>query len=200
MAQAEYAIEYILNNDFECEEAALLDDYLNTTQEPNEVFPHGSYRYILSTRKLNDAAIAAETEFVKNLLSAAIAADYQPGTDITDLMVNANLDAGREGWTIQSTNSNYPVFKTVEGAMSAGEFWNCNFTMTQTVKNLKAGVYMLKSNATFRPGADGYSTLYAGQVMLGKNINYAMTEVEDAIKVEDAVDQVNCNISGVGPD
>lgn len=200
MAQAEYAIEYILNNDFECEEATLLDDYLNTTQEPNEVFPHGSYRYILSTRKLNDATIAAETEFVKNLLSAAIAADYQPGTDITDLMVNANLDAGREGWTIQSTNSNYPVFKTVEGAMSAGEFWNCNFTMTQTVKNLKAGVYMLKSNATFRPGADGYSTLYAGQVMLGKNINYAMTEVEDAIKVEDAVDQVNCNISGVGPD
>ena len=154
----------------------------------------------MSTRKLNDATIAAETEFVKNLLSAAIAADYQPGTDITDLMVNANLDAGREGWTIQSTNSNYPVFKTVEGAMSAGEFWNCNFTMTQTVKNLKAGVYMLKSNATFRPGADGYSTLYAGQVMLGKNINYAMTEVEDAIKVEDAVDQVNCNISGVGPD
>lgn len=199
-AQAEYAIEYIRNNNFECEEAAHLEDYLTLEQEPNEDFLNGSYLHIMSTHKLNDADIVAETEFVKSLLSAAIAADYQPGADITELMVNASLDAGREGWEIKTTNTAYPVFKTVEGVMSAGEFWNCRFSMTQTLKGLKPGVYMLQSNATFRPGADGYSKLHAGQVMLGKNINFAMTEVEDAIKVEDAIDRVNCNLSDAGAD
>ncbi|MGN1256855.1 MAG: T9SS type A sorting domain-containing protein, partial [Bacteroidaceae bacterium] len=199
-AQAEYATEYINSNEFECEEAAHLEAYLTTEQEPNEDFLNGSYRHIMSTHKLNDAAIIAETEFVKSLLSAAIAADYQPGADITDLMVNASLDAGREGWDIQTTNTAYPIFKTVEGVMTAGEFWNCRFSMTQTLKGLKPGVYMLQSNATFRPGADGYSKLHAGQVVLGKNVNFAMTEVEDAIKVEDAIDLVNCNLSAAGAD
>ncbi|MGN0233673.1 MAG: T9SS type A sorting domain-containing protein [Bacteroidaceae bacterium] len=199
-AQAEYAIAYINNNTFECEEAERLKAYLTEEREPDEEFLNGTYRHIMSTHQLNDAAIVSETEFVKNLLSAAIAADYQPGADITDLMVNANLDAGREGWDIQTTNTAYPVFKTVEGIMTAGEFWNSRFSMTQTLKGLKPGVYMLQSNATFRPGGDGYSKLHAGQVMLGKNINFAMTEVEDAIKVEDAVDLVNCNLSDSGPD
>lgn len=199
-AQAEYALDYINNNTFECEEADRLRDYLTQAIEPGEDFPNGTYSHIMDTHLLNDSTIAAETEFVKSLLAAAIAADYQPGTDITDLMVNANLDAGHEGWSVESTRSGYPRILTVEGIMSAAEAWNCNFSMKQTVKGLKAGVYMLESNATFRPGADGYSKFYAGQVMLGSNINYAMGEIEDAIDKAVAVDGENCHITGEATD
>lgn len=198
--QAEYALDYINNNTFECEEADRLEAYLTQDGQPGEDFPNGTYTHIMDTHLLNDSTITAETEFVKNLLAAAIAADYQPGTDITDLMVNANLDAGREGWDIESTSGDQPRILTVEGIMSAAEAWNCNFSMSQTLRGLKAGVYMLESHATFRPGADGYSKFYAGQVMLGDNINYAMGEIEDAIDKTVAVDGENCHITGEATD
>lgn len=199
-AQAKYALDYIKSNTFECEEAERLEEYLTKVEEPGDNFINGTYLHIMDTHLLNDEAIVAETEFVKTLLSAAIAADYQPGTEITDLMVNANLDAGREGWDIQSTSDSYPRILSVEGVMSAAEAWNCNFTMTQTLKGLKPGVYMLQSNAAFRPGADLYNTFYAGQIVLGKNVNYAMVEAEDAIDKTLAVDGENCNITGTAPD
>lgn len=200
MTQAEYALDYINNNTFQCEEADRLRDYLTQDEQPSENFPNGTYTHIMETHLLNDSTIAAETEFVKGLLAAAIAADFQPGTEITDLMVNANLDAGRDGWNIESTSGGYPRIQSVEGIMSAAETWNCNFCMTQTIKGLKAGVYMLESNATFRPGADGYSKFYAGQVLLGNNINYAMGEIEDAIDKTQAVDGENCHITGSATD
>ena len=84
--------------------------------------------------------------------------------------------------------------------MAAGEAWNCNFTMTQTMKGLKPGVYVLSSNAAFRPGADSYGTFYAGHVILGDNINYAMGEIEDAISENDAVDGENCVLTGFDAD
>lgn len=199
-AQAEYALDYITNNTFSCEEADRLSSYLNENNEPSEDFPNGTYQHIMKTHQLSDAAIAAETEFVKSLLAAAIAADYQPGADITDLVTNANLEAGREGWDITSTSGSYPLMRTVEGVMAAGEAWNCNFTMTQTMKGLKPGVYVLSSNAAFRPGADTYGTFYAGHVILGDNINYAMGEIEDAISENDAVDGENCVLTGSDAD
>lgn len=199
-SQAEYALDYIEHNTFECDEADRLKEYLTQDEEPGDNFAQGTYQHIMDTHTLDDEAIQAETEFIKTTLAAAIAADYQPGADITDLMVNANLDAGREGWSIETTSNNYPHIATVEGVMSAAETWNCNFTMTQTVKGLKPGVYMLQSNATFRPGADGTSTFHAGLVMLGKNVNYAMTEIEDALPKEQAVDGENCHTSGEATD
>ena len=199
-AQAEYALDYITNNSFKCEEADRLSNYLQNENEPNDDFINGTYQYIMKTHKLNDEAIVAETEFVKNLLAAAIAADYKPGADITDLVVNANLEAGREGWDITSNAGSYPLMRTVEGVMAAGEAWNCRFTMTQTMKGLKPGVYVLSSNAAFRPGADLYGTFYAGHVILGDNINYAMGEIEDAISENDAVDGENCVLTGSDAD
>lgn len=199
-SQAEYALDYIEHNTFECDEADRLKEYLTQDEQPGDNFAQGTYQHIMDTHTLDDAAIQAETEFIKTMLAAAIAADYQPGADITDLMVNANLDAGRDGWTIETSSSNYPRILTVEGVMSAAETWNCNFAMTQTLKGLKPGVYMLQSNATFRPGADGTSTFHAGQVMLGHNVNYAMTEIEDALLKEHAVDGENCHTSGEATD
>lgn len=199
-AQAEYALDYLNANTFHSAAADRLKEYLTDDSEPSEEFPNGTYAHIMDTHLLNDSTITAETEFLRSMLSAAITADYKPGTEITDLMANATMEAGRDGWDITSTNSSFPRILTEEGVMTAAESWNCNFSMTQTVKGLKAGVYMLESNATFRPGADGYSKFYAGQVILGKNINYAMGEIEDAIDKAQAEDGKNCHITGTAPD
>lgn len=195
----QYAINYLAENEFNCEERDLLVAYLNTDAEASEAYPNGTYLHIWDIHTLTDEEIAAETKFVNDMLTAAVAADYQPGTEITDLMVNATLADGFNGWTVDYTGSTFKAGGET-GMMPAAEAWNATYDMTQKLENMKPGVYMLQTNAAWRPYADITANYYSAMIKLNDAANYVMAEGEDFIATDEAVDGVNCHITGTAAD
>ena len=193
-AACQYALKYLEENDFSCPERDFLISYLTSEEAPNETFRNGGYKYIMETHLLSDEEIAAETAYVNELLTAAIAADYPANTEITNLLTNPTFAADDKGWDVESTtNMNYASNKEL---MPAVEGWNNTFKFTQTLTGLKNGIYLLQANAAFRANATITSTLYAGTISLNDNINFAMAEGEDVVSAEDAEDGVNCLLTG----
>ncbi len=70
--------------------------------------------------------------------------------------------------------------------------------MYQTLSGLPNGIYELRVNGAFRPTPynDFYNVNYAATLYANGVHNYFMTNIEDMIDVEDAIDGVNCNING----
>ena len=193
-AACQYAKKYLEENDFACSERDFLESYLASEDAPNETFQNGGYKYIMETHLLSDEEIAAETAYVNDLLTAAIAADYPANTEITNLLTNPTFAADDKGWNAESSTAmNFASNKEV---MPAVEGWNNTFKFTQTLTGLKDGIYLMQANAAFRANATLSSTLYAGTLSLNDNINFAMAEGEDVVSVEDAVDGVNCLLTG----
>ena len=195
----DYAVNYLAENQFSCEERTFLENYLNTDVDPGDVYPNGSYSYVIDNHLLDDEQIVAETEYLNKLLKAAVAADYQPGTEITDLMKNPTLADGFEGWETTYKGSTF-VVGGEKSIMPAAESWNSTFDMTQTIEGLKQGIYVLQVNAAFRPFANITNPYYVAMIKLGDNANYIMTEGEDYISKADAEDGINCHLTGTAPD
>ncbi|MCR5434146.1 MAG: hypothetical protein K6F20_07120 [Bacteroidaceae bacterium] len=194
----EEAIMYLEENEFGGEPRAFLETYLEDHQEPGE-YPNGTYPYILEAMQLDNEQIAEEASYVNALLQNAVASDYKPGSEITTLLTNASLTDGFNGWTWEKQGSTFTT-GGAEGFTPSAEAWNCTFDMQQTLTGLKDGIYMLTANAAFRPGANVTGQRYSAQLYLNDNINFVMTEGEDAISKEDAVDGLNCHISGDATD
>lgn len=193
-----YAITYLEENDFFCAERTVLEDYLQNNEEGSEQYPNGTYLYIKETHTLTDADIQKETEFVQQMLNTAIAKGIKAGTEVTDLMANANFAADLDGWTVETNKAAW--MGGVKDVMPAGEFYDAKFNVSQTVEGLPNGIYELRANAVYRPGSDIYSTFYVGRLYAGDNMNYVMVSGEDVVSKEDAVDGVNCHISGDAQD
>ena len=176
-----------------------LQEYLESDDEPNDDYPHGGAQYIIDEELLNAEQIAGETKRIEEWLARAIQAGASAGTNVTNLLVNANFADGFNGWEGQlatgfgkSTNSN----------VRAAEVWNATMDMHQTVTGLENGVYELQVNGAFRPypGDDHYSTNYAPVFYANDVQNYFQASIEDIISVADAVDGYNCNLTGEYPD
>ena len=194
-----FASNYLAENSFESDMRTLLENYLNTDAAPSEEYPNGTSKHIMAVHELNDEQIAAETDFVNNLLQKAIATNIIPGTEITVTLNNYDFSDGLNGWDVEDSN---------KGATTGGETsimhiargLNTQFSIGQTLTEVPNGIYVMSVNGFSRAGNDIYSEFYAGQLFLNDNMNYLMAPGEDAISKDDAEDGVNCHITGTSLD
>ncbi|MCR5851572.1 MAG: LamG domain-containing protein [Bacteroidaceae bacterium] len=191
----EDAANYLKENSLEGQWADFLKTYLEEMVEPNSNYPNGSYAYIMDELNLDDEALAAEVDFVDQMLENAIAGGITPGTEITRLMINPTFAEDYEGWTVEADGGTATV-EGVRDVMPIPEGYNNqSFSASQTLTELPNGIYMMSMNGLFRAGTDIYSQFYAGQLYLNDTYNYFMSPGEDAISADEAEDQVNCDLS-----
>lgn len=190
--QAKYAeIQAYLeaNPDFAGPGRVVLENYLNESIEPGDDFPNGSYKVIMDERSLNTEQMIEETTYMADLLVAAIASDYTPGSEITSLMVNADFSNEKEGWTENSGTFN--VYAT-DAAITHVAGTTSPFDMSQTLTGLKDGIYEITVKANYRPDGDNQSLNYASFVYANEAQTYTKTMIEDYVPYDaEYVDETN---------
>ena len=177
-----------------------LEYYLTEADEPTDENPLGTYEYIIEVHTATAQEILDETERVQKWLAEAIAEDYAPGTDVSNMIVNGDFSKEKEGWT-DAFCTGYGHVKSSDARLNKTvgvEAWNVTGDMYQTIENLKPGYYLVGTNAAFRPGDNRYSTNHAAGIYANGNFNYFPTVFEDYVAAADTIDQVNCNLHGDG--
>ncbi|MGM9674740.1 MAG: hypothetical protein ACI3X9_04650 [Bacteroidaceae bacterium] len=186
------------NPDLECQERDLLDSYINDNVDPCEDMPNGSYVYIVDAenRVLDTNQIKEETTRVEEMLKDAIRMGFFAGSDVTNLLVNANFSDGTNGWDgIKATG-----VATAEG-IGACESWSTTkMDMYQTITGLKDGVYELSCSGGFRAFNDEHSYQYAAFIYANGIYNYLSSVRETMLLPEEAEDHVNCFLTGDSED
>ena len=176
---------------------AVLTEYLEEYGEEDDTYPNGTFAYIYEEQALGTETVLGEIDFLEQLKTAAVAAGYSAGVEITSMVVNPKFskfvsDNGQifDGWE----GKGFGAGTNEEGTMSAVEFCNeyANFDIHQTMTGLKNGYYEVHINAGFRPCGDIYSTNYAAKVYANDNFTYAKAVIEDMVPAEEAVNRVNC--------
>lgn len=178
------------NEDIICEERDLLEDYIYETVAPNEDMPNGSYNYIIAAENslLNNEEIAAEAEYVNQMMLDAIRYGFSEGADVTNLLVNPNFESGTDGWKGVLASGTI-----VTEGIGACESWSTtSMDMYQTITGLKDGVYELTVNGGFRPFNDRNSYQYSAMIYANGNYNYLSSVRETIVPAEEAVDHENC--------
>ena len=195
----EYVVAYLEeHDDFAGEDRDLLVDYLETDMDPNDTFVNGSYSHIWENHTLGTSEIIAETARVTEMLATAVANGYTKGSEVTRLMTNPDFSDGSNGWTLNYGSR--PTTATVEGVGSAAENWNNRVDLYQTITGLSNGLYELQMNGHYRWNNDLKGVNYAGMVYANDVQTYLPLEYEEYIPIEEAVDKVNCLITGDGAD
>lgn len=166
-----------------------VESYVQDEVEPGDVFPNGSYVYIMDNLLLHPEEVLEEIDYLDKLLSDAIAEGVVAGADMTQLIANADFSDGFNSWEGKVATS---TAGTEEGTMRGAECYNNTFDMHQTITGLKNGVYLFQLNGAYRPAQDRYSTNYIANFYAGDNMTYLQADIEDMISVEDAKDRVNC--------
>ena len=182
------------HDDFEGPDRDALADYLESADEPSEENPCGGALYIIENLLLNVEELEAEIERLDAWLNTAINNGYIPGAEVTALMVNGKFTNGFNGWE-GVVGSGATVYADQKG-MAGAEAWDKIFDMYQKVAVSKPGYYILTMNAGYRPSNDKYGVNHIAQLYAGENNTYLPTVFETKISKEDAVDQVNANITG----
>ena len=195
----------LLENDksFEGTLRDALEYYLNedaAAGEPTEDNPLGLYAYIVQNHVATAEEIEAEIARLDQWLKDAIAEDYKPGADVSKLIPNSDFSQQKEHWASAWCNS----FGTVADSNNSGgmvvgvEAWNATGDMYQTVEGMKPGYYLVGVSGAFRPSNNRYSKNYAAGIYANSIFNYFPAVVEDYIAAADTIDQMNCNLHGLG--
>ena len=191
------------DDSFEGDKRTALEEYLDDTNYdgPSDENPLGTYDFIITEHTATAEEIEAETARIIQWLADAIAEDYAPGTDVSNLIPNSDFskgDKGKESWT-DAWSTGRGTTKNDEGKTFYGvEGWNVTGDQYQTVEDMKPGYYLVGIHGAFRPSNNRYSTNYAAGIYANGIFNYFPTVVEDFVAVNDTVDQVNCNLHGAG--
>ena len=192
MKVCEDAGKYIVDNNLEGKYTDDLKAYLEEYVEPCTIYPNGSHSYIMEELNLDDEGIAIEMAFVSQMLEYAIAGGLTPGAEITRLLENADFAKGTEGWNVETDGveiMSYPDTAPMPILRSVGKG---SFSISQSLKELPNGIYVMSLNALFRAGDDIYNNFYAGQLCLNNTVNYVMSAGEDVIQYSEAEPGVNC--------
>ena len=182
------------HTDFEGDLRDSLAEYLDVVGEPGGDNTLGTYEYIVYYHTATTEEIVAETERVVKWLQEAITTGYTAGTDVTSLFNNADFSQKNESWTGGWAND-WDTFGDEQSKTVGVEAWNVTGDMYQTVEGMKPGYYLVGINGAFRPSNNRYSYNYAAGIYANGIFNYFPAIIEDAVPVEEAVDNVNCNIS-----
>ena len=172
----------------------LLKSYLDDMAEPGEVFPRGSYNYIIAAHQLTVGEIETEMQFLQTLYEQALAGSSAAGTELTDLIVNPNFADGTNGWSV---TGNVTTGGRVD-VMPAAEASNTTFDIQQTIEGLQNGFYEIIANGVYsaQPREENRNIvayMYAEDVRV-----YLPSVFDDYIPQEDAEDLVNCYITAGG--
>ena len=199
---------YLEANTCEGKEFDRLTDYLTKTIEPGDIFPNGSYLYITSELALSTAAIEVEAEYAQGLLDYAIKSNYQPGTDITNMMTNADFSQNFTGWTIDEGN---PGISSTAGCRNIAVLQDSHLDISQTLHNLRPGLYEIHFNAYAELNGAAEESAYNYNAFLYANdsknnlltrYNGLLTEEEASISPNDfsLVTDINGKELGYSPD
>lgn len=162
--------DYLATNpNFSGEGRTLVENYLETEIEPNDVFPNGSYSYILENRQLTTEQILAEAAYLQKLLDQAISSGYSEGAEVTNMLANANLANGTDGWDVKG---NVGVDQSGKTPVAVA---NQTFTMGQTISGLTPGLYEVRVNAFYYGG--GSMNTISHNSMVTANGNYIYTQM-----------------------
>lgn len=189
------------HDDFEGEQRDALAEYLDGSDEPSEENPLGQYEYVIEG-DAPDSLIVKETARVEEWLQKAIATGYKAGTEVTNLITNANFGASdrNANWTNGfATSTGKLNTEDADAAKLIGvEAWDKTGDMYQTVEGMKPGYYLVGINGAFRPSNNRYSVNYAAGIYANGTFNYFPTVFEDYVAANDTVDQENVNLHGSG--
>ena len=183
------------HDDFEGKDRELLEKYFESSDEPNEDWPLGGYLYIIDEMLAPSDSLAGEIVRVNQALETAIKNGYMPGTDVTGLLANADFLSGNTAWK-GIDKVGIAVRKIGDKSFAGAERYAGSLDMTQTIEGLKPGYYKLEVPGATRPCTDRYGLNYIGTLDVNGTTNYFMADIEDVISVDDAIDQVNCNLTG----
>ena len=188
------------HDDFSGSKRTELEYYLSESDEPSATYPRGTALYILEVCELSEEEIRSETQKIDAMLEAAITEEPTAGTDMTMLITNPTFTDGFNGWEGKVGTGHGGA----EGsAMHAAECWNSTMDMHQTITGLANGIYEVQINGVFRPypGADDLlNANYAAMLTANGVANYFQVLAEDVLPEADAVDGINCNLTGDYPD
>ena len=187
------------NTNFEGKLRTTLEYYLTEVDEPDGDNTLGTYEYIVENHTATAAEIKAETERVIKWLEDAIAEDYTPGTDVSNLIPNYDFSKKQENWT-NGWSTGYGQIRIEEESKTVigVEAWNVTGDQYQTVEGMKPGYYLVGINGAFRPSNNRYSYNYAAGIYANGIFNYFPTVIEDYVAANDTIDQYNCNLHGAG--
>jgi hypothetical protein len=179
------------HDDFEGEDRDELQDYLE-----------GEAEEIYEDRELPDSLIEKEILRIEEWLALAIYNGYMPGTDVTRMLINPNFSDGKDrGWEGEKMATGHATVEREKENLYGIESWSdAPFAMTQTVKGMKPGYYLVGVDGAYRPQNNRYSYNYAAQISANGNVNFLQTVIEDKINAADAIDGENANITGPTPD
>ena len=172
-----------------------LEDYLDEENdiEPGD-YPNGNCSYILTNHLLTGAELTSEKEYVEKLFLRVVLANPSVGSEMTVVMNNPDFTAGFNGWTVEGTGEMYHGGEL--DIMHAVRGMNGPFTVKQTLKDLPNGIYELRINGFTRTASDVSAKLYTADLFMNDVANQVMAIGEDPVYDEDALDGVNCHISG----
>ena len=199
IAACEYALNYLNENESTSEERALLMKYLTENEGPSDEFGNGTYNYIIENHELTAQEINEETAYVNIMLQKAISGGLVPGTEITVTLSNNNFKDGLKNWMVETTNEGVTTGGETS-VMTVASGLNTTFSISQTMTKVPNGIYAFSVNGFMRAGENISSTLYTSQLFLNGNMNYIMALCEDVIPENEAIDGVNCHLTGEGPD
>ncbi len=163
-----------------------LVEYIQEDNGPGD-YPNGTSLFILRTRRLSATGIAVETNYLTSLLSKAIASGYGVGAEVTDILKNADFNNGWNGW-----EGEMPTSCGGTAEMKAAECRNAVCDIHQTLRDITNGVYLLEVNGAFCPAGMVKNTNYGAMIYANEFQNYLQVVSEDAIRVSEAQDGVNC--------
>ena len=176
------------NKNFGGSDRTVLENYLAESLEPNELYPNGTYAYILEQLALGISEIEEEIKFVQNMLDIAIAHGYQAGSEVTNLLVNADFNEGSEGWTYDIGRQN--GIASLPGLKSIVSVQDTKLDVNQTVAGLMPGIYEFRLNAYAETEGllETCTYNYGAFLYANGNKNYMHTKYTSLLTEDEVID------------
>lgn len=167
-----------------CEENDLLLDYLEGEDE-------GTFGYIITHTNLNVEELAAQEEWMRNTLEAAIKNTVEEGKDFTNLIKNADWsqrDIVASGWSLDNWRGQTIVGQEGPAQYRTAEVWNYkNFDLYQTLTDMPQGIYEITLPAIYRNRDNDYIRAASCEIYVNGLAKNVMKATEDAVTNETAV-------------
>ena len=167
-----------------CEENDLLLEYLEGDEE-------GTFGYILENTPLSVEELAAQEEWMRNMLDAAIKNTVEEGKDFTNLIKNADWsqrDLVASGWSLDGWNGNTIVGQEGSSLYRTAEVWDYRkFDLYQTLTDMPQGIYEITIPAMYRAWDNEYTHPSSCEIYVNGLAKNVMKASEDAVTNETAV-------------
>ena len=191
--------------------AELLDTYLYEDEEEVEGLPNGTFKHIVETKRLSTEELTAEIAFVQDLLNLAIRNSITEGSDLSNLIYNADFaeDANFKGWVAKTTRTgngwNFSCRTGFLDIYPVSASKNTSFYVYQDLneEDLPDGIYELIVPAYHRTGDIGLGDqsgceLVAADVFINDFHTPVWNLYKCAIPYDEAINGVNCRFDPSG--